>query len=547
MILKRCTHPIRLAALSIGTSVWLAGCNLAPIYQKPDSPVGGTYPEQPLTTYDSATGDFTQTMVAAQSLAGQEGDAADLAWQSFFQDPQLKALIGLSLDNNRDLEIAIARMQEAEAIWGIQRGEMLPQLGAALSGVRQRGPSALSGSNAVTSQYSAGIGVTAFELDLFGRLRNLSEAAFQQYLASAEGARGVQITLVADTAIQFFRFRMAQVMREVTEQTLASRKQSYDLVNARFRRGIASEMDAVQAKTLVDAAAADLARFVREEAQAKNALVVLIGQPWPSNLPEALSFDNLEQLVDIPAGLPADLLTRRPDVRAAENQLLATNANIGAARAAFLPNVSLTGRLGTASTSLGDLFGSGSGAWAFTPSISLPLFRGGALQAGLAQANAAQRAAVARYEQSIEQAFREVADALAGEGTLQSQFDARSAQRKAAERFLALSNARFFNGVDSFLDVQIAETQVFQAQILQVQTGFETLANRVNLYKALGGGWDESIPGAIKRPVNLMGVGVPVAPDQMQTTPTNTATNTATNSATTAATTAATLGTSETP
>lgn len=177
-------------------------------------------------------------------------------------------------------------------------------------------------------------------------------------------------------------------------------------------------------------------------------------------------------------------------------------------RATFLPNVSLTGQLGTASTSLGELFGSGSGAWAFTPSISLPLFRGGALQAGLAQANATQRAAVARYEQSIEQAFREVADALAGEGTLQSQFDARSAQRQAAEQFMTLSNARFFNGVDSFLDVQIAEIQVYQAQILQVQTGFETLTNRVNLYKALGGGWDESVPGAVKWPLNLMGVGV---------------------------------------
>lgn len=541
MILKELARPMRLVAISLGAAALLAGCNLAPIYQTPDSPVGSAYPEQPRTTYDPVTGEFTQTLVSAQNLTGDEGgeggegDIADLAWQSFFQDPQLKALIGLSLDNNRDLEIAIARMQEAEAIWGLQRGEMLPQLGAALSGNRQRGPSPLSSSNAVTSQYSAGIGVTAFELDLFGRLRNLSEAAFQQYLASAEGARGVQIALVADTAIQFFRFRMAQVMREVTEQTLASRKQSYDLVNARFRRGIASEMDAVQAKALVDAAAADLARFVREEAQARNALVVLIGQPWPQNLPEALPFDHLEQVAEVPAGLPADLLTRRPDIRAAENQLLAADANIGAARAAFLPNVSLTGRLGTASTSLGDLFGSASGAWAFTPSVSLPLFRGGALQAGLAQANAAQRAAVARYEQSIEQAFREVADALAGEGTLQSQFDARSAQRQTAERFLTLSNARFFNGVDSFLDVQIAEIQVYQAQILQVQTGFETLTNRVNLYKALGGGWDESVPGAVKRPLNLMGVAVPEVPDQTQTT------------AASAATSVETLGTPETP
>lgn len=486
---------------ALGMCGTLAGCNLAPIYQQPDSPVGGVYPDQPQTSYDPSTGTFTQTTVSPNALSDQSGDVADQPWQSFFQDPQLKALIGISLDNNRDLQIAIARMDEAQAIWGIQRGEMLPQLGAALDGARQRGPSAASTSNVVTSQYSAGIAVTAFELDLFGRLRNLSEAAFQQYLASAEGARGVQITLVADTAIQFFRLRMAQVMREVTEQTVKSRKQSYDLVNARFLNGIASEMDVVQAKALLDSAAADLARFIREEAQAKNALVVLIGEPWPQGLPKPLPFEDLEQVINVPAGLPSQLLTRRPDIRAAENQLLAADANIGAARAAFLPNISLTGSLGTASTSVGGLFGSGSGAWAFTPSISLPIFTGGGLQAGLAQATAAQQAAVAQYEQNIEQAFREVADALAGEGTLRSQYDARSAQRIAAQRFLELSNARFFNGVDSFLDVQIAETQVFEAQILQVRTGFETLSNRVNLYKALGGGWDESVPGALKRPM----------------------------------------------
>jgi|AntAceMinimDraft_12_1070368.scaffolds.fasta_scaffold01591_4 multidrug efflux system outer membrane protein len=524
MIAKKSMRSVRLAVASLGAFVLLAGCNLAPTYQAPESPVGGAYPDQPQTSYDATTGQFRQTTVSASSLSEQPSDAAELAWQTFFQDPQLKALIGLSLDNNRDLEIAIARMQEAEAIWGRQRGEMLPQLGAALSGARQRSPSPFSSSNVVTSQYSAGIAVTAFELDLFGRLRNLSEAAFQRYLASAEGARGVQITLVADTAIQFFRFRMAQVMRDVTEQTLASRKRSFDLVDARFRRGIASEMDAVQAKALVDAAAADLAQFIREQAQAKNALAVLIGQPLPQNLPDALPFDDLGQLATVPAGLPADLITRRPDIRAAENQLLAANANIGAARAAFLPNVSLTGSLGTVSTSFGDLFGSGSGVWAFTPSISLPLFRGGTLQAGLAQVSAVQRAAIARYEQNIEQAFREVADALAGEGTLQSQFDARSAQRQASERFLTLSNARFFNGIDSFLDVQIAETQVYQAQILQVQTGFETLSNRVNLYKALGGGWDESVPGAVKRASVATGTVVPEALDQIRTTSETTAT-----------------------
>ena len=490
----------------------LAGCNLAPIYQQPSSTVSAVYPPQPLTSYDSRTGEFSESMVRPDQFSGQAsvvGDVAEVPWQTFFRDPQLKALIALSLENNRDLQVAVARMQEAEAIWGIQRGEMFPQLGTALSGARQRAPSPLSNSNVITSQYTAGIAVTAFELDLFGRLRNLSEAAFQQYLASAEGARGVQITLVADTAIQFFRLRMAQVMVTLTQQTLQSRKQSYDLVTARFRGGVSSELDMVQAKTLVDAAAADLARFLRQQAQAKNALVVLIGQPWPDDLPAPLPFDGLEQLINIPIGLPSQLLTRRPDIRAAENQLLAANANIGAARAAFFPNISLTGSLGTASTSFNNLFGAGSGAWAFTPSIGLPIFAGGSLQAGLAQANAAQQAAVATYQQSVEQAFREVADSLAGEGTLGSELEARGAQKEAAQRFLTLSNARFFNGIDSFLEVQIAEVQVFNAQLLQVQSAFETLTNRVNLYKALGGGWDETVPGANQLLFSTQVVGSP--------------------------------------
>lgn len=495
MILRVCLRGLKAIGVALACLA-LAGCTLAPIYQQPESPVSPTYPAQPFTTYDPTTAEFVQTMVDADDLSAQTGvgfEAAEVPWQTFFRDRQLQALIALSLENNRDLQVAIARMQEAEAIWGVQRGEMFPELGAAIDGTRQRAPAPAASTNLITSQYTAGIAITAFELDLFGRLRNLSEAAFQQYLASAEGARGVQITLVADTAIQFFRLRMAQVMVALTEKTVQSRKQSYDLVNARFRNGVSSEMDVVQAKTLVDASAADLSRFIREQAQAKNALVVLIGQPWPQALPEPLPFDDLDQLLEIPAGLPSQLLTRRPEIRAAENQLLAANANIGAARAAFFPNISLTGRLGSASPSFNNLFGAGSGAWAFTPSVSVPIFTGGSLQAGLAQASAAQQAAIATYEQRVEQAFREVADALAGEGTLGSALAARTAQKQAAQRFLTLSRARFFNGIDSFLEVQIAETLVFDAELLKVQSSFEKLANRVNLYKALGGGWDETV------------------------------------------------------
>ena len=476
----------------------LAACSMAPKYEQPDSTVPAIFGQQVRTSYDAATGAFSEEVVDAASFGVGSLENAQTPWRDFFKDPQLVALIELALTGNRNLQIAVSRMEQAEALWGIQRGQMFPQLGAAFSGARQASPSpaSLTGNNVISSQYSAGIAVTAFELDLFGRLRSLSEAAYQQYLASAEGTRAVQIALVADTAVQYYRYRMAQVMYELTNETYKIRKRTYDLVNARFRSGVASERDAVQAKALVDASAADMALFTREREQARNALAILIGQPLPAGLPDSLPFAALDQVKDIPVGLPSELLERRPDIRAAENVLMAANANIGAARAAFFPNISLTGSVGTASTSLGDLFGSGTGAWAFTPSVSLPIFSGGSLQASLEQANAAQRQAVATYQQTVEQAFREVSDALAGEATFSSQLNARTAQSKSAQRYYDLSNARFFNGIDSFLDVQVAQVELFNSRLQEVQTGFELLANRVNLYKALGGGWDEAVPGA---------------------------------------------------
>lgn len=489
--LRSALRSVALVSTLVSTLV-LAGCNLAPTYEQPALPVPGNFPPQPQLSFDASTGDVSRQTVGAQSLAPGLDSAAQMPWQRFFQDNTLRSLISIALANNRDLQIAVARMDEAQAIWGIQRGEMFPTLGAGLTGARQRGPGFSGDSNVISSQYSAGVALTAFELDLFGRLRNLSEAAFQQYLATAEGARSVQITLVADTAIQYFRLRLAHALVVLTEQTLKARQVSYKLVNARFANGVASEMDAVQAKVLVDAAAADLARYIRDEQTARNALSVLIGQPVPAVMPAPLTFDDIKALANIPSGLPSALLVRRPDIRAAENQLLAANANIGAARAAFFPNISLTGSVGTASTSLGGLFKSGSGAWAFTPSVSVPIFAGGSLQAGLAQAQAAQRGAIANYERQIQQAFREVADALSGEATLQAQLAARTAETAAAQQFLQLSNARFFNGVSSFLEVQVAEIQLFNARVQQVLTGFETVSNRINLYKALGGGFDAS-------------------------------------------------------
>ncbi len=488
----------RLALIGLVT-VALAGCNLAPEYRQPTMPVADQFPDQPLLDYQQQSGELTVQNVAASALAGELGSAADIAWQQFFEDPALKALIALALEDNRDLQQAVARMDQAQAAWGVQRGALYPTLGANLSGSRQRAPLVSGTSPTITSQYNAGIAVTAFELDLFGRLRNLSESAFQQYLATREGARSVQITLVADVAIQYYRWRMTQVLKALTEQTLESRQRSFRLVQARFGKGVANQIEVAQSRSLVDAAAAALARYTRDEQVARNAMAVLIGRPIPDDLPQGLPIERLAQVQAIPAGLPSALLERRPDILAATNQLLAANANIGAARAAFFPTISLTGSLGRVSTSLDGVFSSGGTGWALTPSITTPLFAGGSLQAGLEQAKAVQRQAVAAYEQSIEQAFREVADALSGEATLGAELAARESETASAQRFLELSQARFFRGVDSFLDVQVAEVQFFQARQQVVLVAFERLSNRVNLYKAIGGGWDDS---AIESKIN---------------------------------------------
>lgn len=501
-------HPLSIRRLvSMAVATLLAGCNLAPEYVRPSTPVTATWPTLDQTQYDASTGVLTSRTITVDQLlesgaapkVATDNTVASIPWQDFFLDQRLKALISIALENNRDFRIAVARMDQAQALWGVQRGELFPQIGAGVAGTKQRQITTNTvGNNAtsVTSLYQAGVQVTAFEVDLFGRLRNLSEAAFQQYLASAEVARGVQISLIADTAINYLSWRVADALLKLTEQTYQARQASYRLVLERFKAGVASDITLMQAKSVLDAAAGDMSIYTRERTLALNALSVIIGQTIPDNLPPPLPVTDINFLATIPAGVPSDLLFRRPDIRQAENQLLAANANIGAARAAFFPNISLTGSLGSASTSLGDLFSSGSGVWSFTPSISIPIFTGGSLQASLAGANAAQIEAVAAYEKSIQVAFQEVSDALAGEATYTAQFQARTSQRHANKKLLDLSNARFFNGIESFLQVQIAEIEFFVAQQQQVRTAFEAFSNRINFYRALGGGWDNTLPGA---------------------------------------------------
>ncbi|WP_269768324.1 efflux transporter outer membrane subunit [Bordetella genomosp. 13] len=492
-----------LAALLIAA---LAGCSLAPDYKRPDAPVQSTYPDQPRMQYGAAE---TPMQVGSQPAAAVAPagavPAADIGWREVFRDARLQKLIELALANNRDLRVAVQRVEEARAQYGVQRAQQWPTIGAGIQGTRQRLPRDLRvggpDSPSVTSQYQAGLGLTTFEIDLFGRLRNLSEAAYQQYLSTEQSQRSVHITLVGAVAEAYFNVRAAEVQLELTQKTLASRQQSYDLVKTRFDGGVASELDLNQAKSLLDSASADLATLARARAQASNALLVLIGLPGlPNDLPPPAEFGREQVVASVPAGLPSDLLERRPDILAAENQLKSANANIGAARAAFFPTISLTGMLGVASGPLDDLFKGGNGFWSFSPNITTPIFAGGSIREGLNLARARDNIAVSQYEQTIQQAFREVADALAGEATYGAQLDAQRALQASSARTLELSDMRYRGGIDSFLQVQTAQVDFFNAQIALVQTGLNSLINRVELYKALGGGWNENTVAAQPAP-----------------------------------------------
>ncbi len=475
----------------------LAGCSLAPRYERPAAPIPQQYPDQSASAREKGG-------LSAQAVAPAVTNAADLGWRQFFRDPRLVALIGIALDNNRDMRIAVQRVLEARAQYGIQDSNRLPTLGLGGNAQIQRNPVNLrsngAASDSVNRYYQAGVGTTAFELDFFGRLKNLSQAAYEQYLASEQAQRAVHITLIAQVAGAYFNLRAAQEQADLIEKTLASRQQTFNLVQAQFKAGVASTLDLNQAQSLLDSTRADQAAVVRSQSQAQNALQLLVGEPIPGNLPRGAVFGKDQLLVAIPVGLPSDLLERRPDIMGAENNLRAANANVGAARAAFFPRISITGLLGFASPALGGLFQSGQRFWSFAPQITQPLFSGG-VSGGLDLAKASKNEAVAQYEKTIQTAFSEVADALAGEATYSQQLDALRSLEQSNLQTLKLSQLRYTSGIDSFLQVQTAEVGLYTAQLSFLQTGLNSLVNRVALYKALGGGWLENSATAGASPV----------------------------------------------
>ncbi|NDP40867.1 MAG: efflux transporter outer membrane subunit [Rhodoferax sp.] len=475
-------RPLARIGIAQTATLLIAGCSLMPTYERPPAPVAPQWP-------------------GTAATADNASAAAELAWQDFFTDATLRELIDTALRNNRDQRIALLRVEQARAQLGIRRADLFPTLAATATGSRTP-----SSSGGINSSYAAGLTVTAYELDFFGRVASLKEQALAQYLATTEASQTAQISLIATVAQSWLNLLADEELLAASHQTLATRQDSLKLVSLRLQYGASSELDQNLAESLLQGARVTLAQQTQKRALDENALVLLLGQALPEAARQRLQARPVDtqqapsqpaalpggltqlQFAELPAGLPSDLLTRRPDIRQAEQLLIASNANIGAARAAFFPRIALTAGAGSASSELAGLFKNGSWGFTLAPSLVLPIFDAGRNQANLDAAKAGRDIAVAQYEQAIQSAFREVADALAGRDTLASQLQASQAQLQAEAGRARLTQLRYDNGAASQLESLDAQRSLFAAQQALVQTRLAYLQNQIALYKTLGGG-----------------------------------------------------------
>ena len=453
-------------------TVTLAGCSLTPDYQRPAAPVPAAWP-------DSVQLKITKEIVLVD-------------WPDHFTDPHLRALISAALENNRDLRIATARIAEARAQYGIQQADRLPNFNVSAgrnASLTPAGASAFT-ANAINSQrYDAGISLVSFELDFWGRVASLSEAAKAGYLATEAAQRAFRLSLIADVANAYLSLLELRERAQLAAATAGTRGEYRELTARRRDLGVSSDLDFLQAEGAYQATLAERANLERQQAAAANLLDLLVGQPVAQmkDLPAARSLSEQGISPDLIAGLPAEVLLHRPDVLAAEQKLIAANANIGAARAAFLPRITLTGSVGTASRTLAGLFDAGSGAWSFQPALTLPLFDAGRTSANVDVAEARKIIAVAEYEKTIQQAFREVADLLNAREKLAEQLAAQQANADAQNRRLHLVEARYGVGIANHLEVLDAQRESFAAQQGALQVRRIQLSAAAQLYKALAG------------------------------------------------------------
>ncbi|RRD57821.1 efflux transporter outer membrane subunit [Comamonadaceae bacterium OH2545_COT-014] len=500
----------RLAALTLAATTLLAGCSLTPVYERPALPVAAQWPA---TAHAPAGADHATAPAVA---------AADLPWQQFVHDERLRELIAMALHGNRDLRVAVQAVAQARAQYQVRRADQAPTLNAGASATRSTpAPMAAFGGPEISSNYGLSVGLASWEIDFFGRVAALKDAALAQYLATNEARKAAQISVVAAVSQAWLALQTDTALLQLAERTLATREQSLQLIQMRVDHGVSSALDLRQAQSLAATARASRAQQQRLRAQDIHALTLLVGQaipehllpPLPATQPAAAPADMtrptpapqataaLTRFAEVPAGLPSDLLLRRPDIRQAEQQLIAANANIGAARANFFPRISLTASLGRVSGDLDGLLGSGgSRAWTFAPSLVLPLFDMGRNRAALEAAQAAREMAVAQYEKAIQTAFKEVADALAARSALADQLGALEQQAHAEQERFGLADLRYRNGVASYLDMLDAQRSLFATEQALAQARLAQRVNEVQLYKALGGGWHdaaaENPPGA---------------------------------------------------
>ena len=456
----------------LGAGMLLGGCTMMPKYDRPLAPVSSAWPNGP--TQSNATNTA----------------APDIYWRDFFEDPRLQSLISLALENNRDLRIAALHVEQSRAQYRIQRAEIFPGVQGDASAVRQRFSGAVTAFNggSVLTTYSLDVGA-AYEVDLFGRVRSLKREALEKYFATDEALKSVQIALVSQVAAEYLTHLRLLEAKAIADQTLEAVQSSYNLIKRRFEVGAASELDLRTAEGQVQTVRVNAADFLQLLAESENALVLLVGQPLPNNLPTGKPFQQQHLLTDLPVGIPSEVLQRRPDILAAEHTLKAANADIGAARAAFFPRILLTGSAGTASAKLTDLFTGPAETWSFSPQITIPIFDVGGNRAKLDVSKISKKIEIANYEKTIQTAFREVADALAVRSILDEKLEAQELLLSAQQKRFDLTSARYRQGVDSYVDVLLAQQDLYAAEQNLLQFQAARLLNAITLYRSLGGGW----------------------------------------------------------